>query len=201
VPFLLGLTGNIACGKTAVGQLLAERFGAEYIDADRLVHGLYAADTPETWAIAQRFGGHLLGSDGTIDRRRLGDLVLADPAALRDLEAIVHPAVLRAVEQRVAASRAPVVVVDAIKLIESGLAARCQAVWVVTCDRADQLRRLQQTRGLTRDQAEQRIRAQGAQEEKLRHATAVIENRGSLEELARQVDAAWGRTVAPRLVP
>jgi dephospho-CoA kinase len=115
----LGLTGNIACGKTAVGQLLAGRFGAEYVDADRLVHGLYAADTPETWAIAQRFGAHVLRPDGAVDRGRLADLVLADPAALHDLEEIVHPAVMRAVEQRVATSRAPVVVVDAIKLIES----------------------------------------------------------------------------------
>jgi dephospho-CoA kinase len=195
----LGLTGNIACGKTAVGRLLAERHGAEYIDADTLVHGLYAADTPETWAIAQRFGAHVRGPDGAIDRRRLSDLVLADPAALQHLEAIVHPAVLRAVEQRVATSRAPVVVVDAIKLIESGLAARFQAVWVVTCDRADQLSRLQKIRGLTPEQAEQRIRVQGSQEEKLRHATAAIENRASLEELARQVEAAWGRTVAPHL--
>src|SRR5712692_3788681 len=86
VPFLLGLTGNIACGKSTVGQLLADRFGADYVDADRLVHTLYAAGTPETAAIADRFGHDLLKDDGTIERRRLGDMVLADRAALADLE-------------------------------------------------------------------------------------------------------------------
>src|SRR5579872_6945372 len=86
VAFLLGLTGNIACGKSTVGALLAERFGADYIDADRVVHGLYAAGTPETSAIAARFGAELLTPEGTIDRRRLGDIVMADRTALRELE-------------------------------------------------------------------------------------------------------------------
>jgi len=93
VPFLLGLTGNIACGKSTVGQLLADRYGAEYVDADRLVHALYAAGTPETAAIARRFGQELVGPEGTIDRRKLGDRVLADRAALRDLEQILDPGV------------------------------------------------------------------------------------------------------------
>src|SRR5215204_6173234 len=98
VAFLLGLTGNIACGKSSVGRLLAAQYGADYIDADRLVHELYAAGTPETRAIVERFGADLLTPAGTIDRRRLGDLVLPDPAALRDLEAILNPGVRRAIE-------------------------------------------------------------------------------------------------------
>src|ERR1700730_15736580 len=94
VPFLLGLTGNIACGKSTVGQLLAERFGADYLDADRLVHALYAAGTPETRAIADRFGDALVNpADGTIDRSRLGDAVLGNRTALRDLERILDPGV------------------------------------------------------------------------------------------------------------
>src|SRR5256885_14205007 len=84
VPFLLGLTGNIACGKSTVGQVLAERYDAEYVDADRLVHTLYAAGSAETAAIAARFGAELLQPDGTIDRRRLGDMVMSNDAALRD---------------------------------------------------------------------------------------------------------------------
>src|SRR5918995_684512 len=92
VAFLLGLTGNIACGKSSVGRLLAERFG-----------------------------GDLLSADGTIDRRRLGDRVLADPGALKDLEAILHPGVRRAINQRIESSTADVVVLDAIRLIEAGL--------------------------------------------------------------------------------
>src|SRR5258708_39906983 len=98
VVFLLGLTGNIACGKSTVGQLLAERFGAEYVDADRLVHALYAPGTVETRAIADRFGHDLLQANGTIDRRRLGDTVLADRAALRDLEDLLAPGIRHAIE-------------------------------------------------------------------------------------------------------
>src|ERR1700687_1393036 len=102
VVFLLGLTGNIACGKSTVGQLLAERCGAEYVDADRLVHALYAPGTLETQAIAERFGHDLLKDDGTIDRRRLGDTVLADRQALADLEGILNPGVRRAIDDRLA---------------------------------------------------------------------------------------------------
>jgi dephospho-CoA kinase len=192
VPFLLGLTGNIACGKSSVGQLLATRYGAEYLDTDRLVHQLYAPGTPETRAIARRFGPDLLQPDGTIDRRRLGDLVMADPGVLRELEAILDPGVMRGIDDRLAHTSARVVVLDAIRLIESGLAARCQAVWVVICERAAQLERLRARGGLTLRQAELRIAAQAPAEEKLRHATAVLRNDASLDDLAAQVDAAWG---------
>jgi len=198
-PFLLGLTGNIACGKSSVGHLLAERYGADYIDADRVVHTLYAAGTPETAAIASRFGRHLLSSDGTIDRRRLGDAVLGQPAALRDLERILDPGVRAAIDQRLATSTAPVVVLDAIRLVEGGLYRRCQAVWVVICDPALQLARLQSSRAMTAEQAALRVAAQRPQAEKLAHATATIANNGSLEDLADQVESAWRQTVAPHL--
>ena len=197
--FLLGLTGNIACGKSTVGQLLAERFGAEYVDADRLVHALYAAGTPETRAIADRFGEQLLSADGTIDRRRLGDAVMSNRDALRDLERILDPSVRRAINERVANTSAPVLVLDAIRLIEAGLAARCDAVWVVTCDEVAQMQRLQASRGLTAEQAAVRIAAQGSPDAKLAYATAVLANRGSLEDLAKQVESAWNETVRPRL--
>jgi dephospho-CoA kinase len=200
VPFILGLTGNIACGKSTIGQLLAERYGAEYIDTDRLVHALYAPGTPETRAIAERFGAEFLTDDGTIDRRRLGDLVLADRRVLPELEAILDPGVMRAIDDRLARTQAEAVVIDAIRLIESGLAARCQAVWVVVCDRPVQLARLQATRGLTPEQAELRVAAQAPAEEKLRQATAVLHNHGSLDDLAAQVDTAWQQTVQPYLV-
>jgi dephospho-CoA kinase len=199
-PFVLGLTGNIACGKSSVGQLLADRYGADYVDADRLVHGLYAAGTPETRAIAARFGPDLLRpEDGTIDRRRLGDVVLGDPAALRALERILDPGVRQAIAERVASTRAGVVVLDAIRLIEAGTAARCDAVWVVVCDQAVQMDRLQASRGMSADQAALRIAAQRPAAEKVRHATAVITNDTTPEALAEQVEAAWNRTVQPHL--
>jgi dephospho-CoA kinase len=202
VPFLLGLTGNIACGKSTVGQLLADRFGAEYVDADRLVHALYAAGTPETRAIADRFGQDLIReADGTIDRRRLGDAVLGDANALRDLERILDPGVRHAIGARIARTKAAVLVLDAIRLIEAGTAARCDAVWVVVCEPDAQLQRLQASRAMSADQAALRIAAQGPAEEKLRHATAVITNHGTFDDLAEQVDAAWNSTVLPHLNP
>jgi dephospho-CoA kinase len=199
VAFLLGLTGNIACGKSTVGALLEQRYGADYIDADRVVHGIYAAGTPETAAIAARFGPDLLSADGTIDRRKLGDVVMADKSALRDLERILDPAIRSAIEARIAGSSAPVAVLDAIRLIEGGLYQRCDAVWVVVCEAALQIARLQSTRNFTEEQATLRVTAQVPVEEKLKHATAVIHNIGSLSDLEAQVAAAWDGTVAPLL--
>jgi dephospho-CoA kinase len=185
------LTGNIACGKSTVGRLLAERYQADYIDADALVRERYAPDTPETAAIARRFGSNLRQADGTIDRRRLGDLVMADPNARRDLERILDPAVRRALTQRIEQARAPVVVLDAIRLIESGLAERCDAVWVVTCPRDLQLQRLRTSRGFSQAQAEVRVDAQSPQDEKIARATTLIANDGSLTHLEQRVAAAW----------
>ena len=199
MPFLLGLTGNIACGKSTVGQRLADRYGAEYVDADRLVHALYAAGTPETAAIAARFGADLLQPDGTIDRRRLGDMVMSNPSALRELEQILDPGVAQAIVERVENTTARVVVLDAIRLIESGLADRCDTVWVVVCDPDLQRRRLQAARGLSAEQAALRVAAQRPVAEKLRRADAAITNNGSLEALMRQIDAAWQASVQPAL--
>jgi dephospho-CoA kinase len=200
VAFVLGLTGNIACGKSSVGALLAERFAADYVDADRVVHQRYAAGTPETTAIAERFGQELLQSDGTIDRRRLGDIVMADRAALKELERILDPGVRGTIEARLTGSTSAVIVLDAIRLIEGGLYKRCDAVWVVVCNPDIQVARLRSTRKFTREQAELRVSAQAPVEEKLRHATAIITNNASLDELQGQVEQAWAATVAPYLV-
>jgi len=199
VVFLLGLTGNIACGKSTVGQLLADRFGADYVDADRLVHALYASGTTETRAIADRFGQDLLQDDGTIDRRRLGDIVLADRAALRDLEGLLAPGIRQAIDARLAAAAAPVVVLDAIRLIEGGLAERCDTVWVVVCAQATQMARLQSARSMSAEQATLRIAAQSPAEAKVRRANVVITNDGTPADLTEQVDAAWQQTVQPHL--
>jgi len=199
VAFVLGLTGNIACGKSTVGTLLTDRFDAEYVDADRIVHARYAAGTAETRAIAERFGDDLLQPDGTIDRRRLGDVVMADPAALKELERILDPGVRGAIESRLANSLAAVVVLDAVRLIEGGLYLRCNAVWVVVCDPALQIERLQASRHFSLEQATLRVNAQAPIETKLRHATAVIRNDGSLDDLAQQVADAWSTTVQPLL--
>ena len=153
-----------------------------------------------TQAIADRFGQDLLNADGTIDRRRLGDMVMADASTLKDLERILDPGVRRAIEDRLTHSSASVVVLDAIRLIEGGLFQRCNAVWVAVCDADLQVERLQSSRHFSAKQASLRVAAQAPVEDKLRHASAVIHNNSSLDDLAAQVAEAWARTVAPRTV-
>lgn len=198
-PVLIGLTGNIACGKSTVARMLAEK-GAYVIDADAIAHEVIRKGTPAYEAILRRFGKDILGPDEEIDRRRLGEIVFRDPIALRDLEAIVHPAVLVEIQQRIqACPEAPAIVIEAIKLIESGFARACDAVWVVTCSESEQIHRLMKDRGLTEEEARIRIRAQPPQEEKIRQADVVIDNNGSLEATRRQIDQAWRKWVETKI--
>lgn len=192
--YRIGLTGGIGCGKSTVGALLRE-LGAEYIDADEIVHALLAAGSPVAEQVIAHFGEDVRAADGSVDRRRLGRLVFGDPAALRALEALLHPAVREEIQRRLASTRARVVVIDAIKLIESGLAREVDSVWVVVCDPAVQRQRLVEQRGLTPAEVEQRVAAQAPQAERLAHADIVIDNSGSLAATREQVLAAWRRTV------
>ena len=189
-PYLIGLTGNIACGKSTVLAQLAG-YGAEVIDADRVVHELQRPGQPVWAAIREAFGAGVLAPDGTLDRRALGAIVFADPAALARLEALTHPAVREWIEARVAASRAAAVVIDAIKLLESGLADGCDEVWVVTCPPEQQLARLMARNGFAEEEARRRIAAQPPQAEKVARADLVLTNDGTLEELRARVAAAW----------
>ena len=189
-PYLIGLTGNIACGKSTVLAQLAG-YGAEVIDADRVVHELQRPGQPVWAAIREAFGTGVLAPDGALDRRALGAIVFADPAALARLESLTHPAVREWIEARVAASRAPVVVIDAIKLLESGLADGCDEVWVVTCPPEQQLARLMARNGFAEEEARRRIAAQPPQAQKVARADLVIANDGTLEELRARVAAAW----------
>ncbi|MGB9724051.1 MAG: dephospho-CoA kinase [Chloroflexia bacterium] len=189
-PYLIGITGNIACGKSTVLREL-RRLGAAVLDADQVAHRTMRRGTEVHRAIVAAFGAGILGPDGEIDRRALGEIVFADPAALARLEAIVHPAVLAYTEEWLAGVREEVAVVDAIKLIEAGIAERCDEVWVVTCPEAEQLRRLISYRGWSREEALRRIRAQPPQEEKVARADVVIDNSGTMEKVLAQVRAAW----------
>jgi dephospho-CoA kinase len=195
--YLIGLTGNIATGKTTVCNIL-RTLGAQIIDADQLVHRLLAKGQPVYDQVVAAFGPTILAASGEIERARLGRIVFADPAALRRLEAMTHPVVDALVQQEVAASTAPVVVVDAVKLLESGLSRRCDAVWVVTADEDQQFERLTQKRGMSADDARQRLRAQAPQNEKVRQADVVIDNSGTLDETEHQVRQAWQRRDAQR---
>jgi len=194
-PYVIGLTGSIACGKSLVLRELAAR-GAETIDADEVARDVTGPGSPVLAAIVQEFGTEILRPDGSLDRRALGAIVFRDPEALRRLEAITHPVIVRTIRQRVAASRRPVVVIDAIKLFESSLASDCDEVWVVTCRPEQQLARLMARNGLTEEEALARIRAQPPQEEKVSRADRVIDNSGSIEETRRQVATLWQEVLA-----
>ena len=211
-PTVIGLTGNIASGKSLVGRILV-RLGADHsatsrgavthIDADRLSREVMAPGTAVWRQIVAEFGdahlgGDIVAPDGTLDRAKLGALVFRDPAALARLEAIVHPAVIALAEERIAATTtagepcASVVVVEAIKLIESGMLRRlCDVLWVVTAPAEVRLERLVQQRGLDRAAAQARIDAQPPEAYKVAQADVVIDNGGTLEELVRQVEQAW----------
>ncbi len=192
---LVGLTGNIACGKsTVVGRL--RELGAHTIDADALIHVILRRGGAAFAPVVEEFGEGIVGADGEIDRRALGKIVFSDPARLRRLEEIEHPIVRGMIEEEIRTAREPVVVVDAIKLFESGWAARSDVVWVVTCGREQQVERLVSTRGYSREEAVMRVDAQSPQEEKVRRADVVIDNSGTLEETYRQVDEAWGKLMA-----
>jgi dephospho-CoA kinase len=226
--YLIGLTGNIACGKSTVVAML-EELGARVLDADRVTHALQRPGEPVYARIVAEFGEKILAAPGgPIDRRALGAIVFADPAALRRLEQIVHPAVHARIEawlERVADQSdnleaknndqvtrwhgdaviddsvtlsRPVAVLDAIKLLESGWRPICDAIWVVTCTPEQQVARLIATRGMSEAEARTRIGAQPPQADKVAQADVVIDNSGTLAATRRQIAAAWGAIVRPR---
>lgn len=191
-PLRIGLTGPIGCGKSTVAGWLAAR-GAVVVDADALAREVTRPGEPAMAAIVARFGDRFRRPDGSLDRAALGRLVFADPAALADLEAIVHPAVrprLVAAVTGAEAAGAPVVVIEAIKLVEAGYARECDEVWLVTCSPEEQRARLV-GRGMAVADAEQRIAAQGDLVERLASAASrVIDTSGPPEEAERRVAAA-----------
>ena len=189
-PYVIGLTGNIACGKSLVLRALAE-LGAETIDADQVAREVMSRGSPVLEDVVRAFGPEVMNPDGSLDRRALARIVFSDPEQLARLEAIVHPPVVELIRRRVAESRSPVVVIDAIKLFEAGLAGDCDEVWVVTCKPEQQLARLMARDRIGEDEALLRIRAQPPQEEKVRRADRVIDNSGAIEETIAQVRAAW----------
>lgn len=193
--YVIGLTGNIATGKSVVRRML-EHLGAYTIDADALAHRVIAKGAPGYQPVLDKFGTWLLESDGQINRNKLGRVVFADPEALNQLEAIIHPYVGQAVDLLTRRATQSVIVIEAIKLLESELREKCDGIWVTDAPQEVQVERLIRKRGMTRDEALQRVNAQSDQKEKLAAAKVIINNTGSYDDLWKQITEAW-KKIAP----
>ncbi len=189
----VGLTGNIASGKSTVARLLAERH-ATIIDADVLARRAVAVGTPAYEAIVARWGDTVLASDGTLDRAALRRIVFSDPRELEALNAIVHPVVRRLWEEELAAARARgdrIVISDVPLLFERGLADRFDRIILVDAPSAVRLERLMRDRGLSEGEASRMLAAQMPADAKRERADFVIDNAGSREALRARVDEVW----------
>ena len=188
--FIIGLTGNIAMGKSLVRGML-EGLGAATIDADRVAHQVMLKGEAAYDKIVAVFGDGILGDDGQIMRTALGEIVFADGARLRQLEAISHPAIRQRIDHLVRSSDATVVVIEAIKLLEGDLKHAVDAVWVVDASPEAQLERLMVERGMSEAEAAGRIGVQNSQAEKLRQADVIISNDGGFDDVRAQVEKHW----------
>ena len=195
----IGITGPIGCGKSTVARWLGERSGVSVIDADHEARLVLAPETPEVEAVYRRFGQDLRRANGELDRGALGRIVFKDPEALHDLESIVHPAVrprILAAIERAERAGARAVVIEAIKLVEGGLAELCDEVWLVSCEPAVQRERLV-GRGDAEDDAAARVDAQGGLAERLRtRATRVVDTNADPADTRRSVDALFDEASA-----
>lgn len=188
--YVIGLTGNIATGKSVVRKML-EHLGAYGIDADSLSHRAIAKGAPGYQATVEAFGKWILSPNGEVDRAKLGRLAFSDAEAMARLEDIVHPLVSQAIDVMVKRASQKVIVIEAIKLLESELRNVCDTIWVVNAPEETQIQRLVEKRGMSREEAAQRIHFQSAQHQKLAAANVVIQNTGNFEQTWQNVTAAW----------
>ena len=188
----IGLTGNIAVGKSFAAARFAE-LGAVVIDADRVSRELMEPGEQVYYRVAETFGPEILRADGTIDRRRLGSIVFTSEEKRRLLESIVHPAIHDAIARKTAEKEkiSNIVIVDAALMIETGGYKEYDRLIVVACPPVTQLARLMTRDGLTESEAKMRIAAQMPTEEKIRYADYVIDTSGSFESTLEQVDAIY----------
>ena len=192
---VIGLTGGIASGKSVVSEMLAEH-GALVIDADKVGHEAYAPGSGCYEAVVEAFGRDIVAADGAIDRKTLGGKVFGDPGQRKRLEGIVWPWMRTTMEGRLAGLRGegvPVVVLEAAVLIEADWISIVDQVWAVVVPPEVARERIMSRNGLSAEQADARIGAQLTNAERERRAQVVIDNSGSMEELRRRVDAAWGQ--------
>ncbi len=190
--YVIGLTGNIAVGKSVVRQML-QHLGAYTIDADGLAHQAMSPGAPAYKPVVETFGQAILNPDKTINRGILGSMVFSNPTLLQKLESITHPIIGQAINTLISRAKQKVIVIEAIKLLEGDLGKTADAVWVVNASPKTQYSRLITKRKLSEEDAKQRILAQNAQKDKLKAANVVINNDGNVEETWKQVQAAWDK--------
>ncbi|GIX48299.1 MAG: dephospho-CoA kinase [Candidatus Tectimicrobiota bacterium] len=191
---VIGLTGGMGSGKSTAARILGE-LGAEVIDADRVGHRIYAPDTPAWREIVAAFGPEILAADRTVDRRKLGARVFAEPEALQTLNRITHGKIYAYIQGQLdyirAKQAARVVVVEAAVLLEAGWRSLVDQLWVIAADEAVALARLKAYKGMTEEQARARLAAQLSNEARIAQADRVIWNNADLEALRRAIEEAW----------
>ena len=193
---IVGLTGNIATGKSAIMKIAAEQ-GALTLDADKVVHSIMNNDRALQRAIVAAFGNEVTAEDGRINRAALAKIVFNNPDKLARLEALIHPTVRQEIHKYISLNDAKVVLIEAIKLLEGSLKEDCQQIWVANCERQRQLDRLLICRGMDQETAEMRLTAQASQAEKVAQADVVIDTGGTMAQTREQVLAAWHNLLNP----
>ncbi len=195
----IGLTGGIGSGKSTVSQILAD-LGAFVIDADTVGHEIYLPGKAAWQQVSTAFGQDILAEDQTIDRKKLGAIVFSSADALKQLNTIVHPIMFTEIEQRIQAKRdegfTPPIVVEAAILIEANWLPLADEVWVVVADKSAVIERVAEQRGMAANDTEARIANQLSNQERLKHATVVIHNDGSLEDLQQHIQQVWSQLTA-----
>jgi dephospho-CoA kinase len=195
----IGITGGIGSGKSTVTRFLAE-LGAPIIDADKVGHAIYQPGGPAYSEMIAAFGKGILAPDGTIDRKKLGPIVFGDPGALQRLNAIVHPKMFTRMREMVEGMRAEgerkPIVIEAAVLIEANWQPLFDEIWLVIASKERVVERVELERGLKPEQTEARIKAQLSDTERRKHATEVISNDGSLDELRVKIVMLWESTIA-----
>jgi dephospho-CoA kinase len=190
----VGLTGGIASGKSTVSRIFAS-FGAKVLDADEVAREVLLPGQPAWTKLRRAFGQEFFHSDGTVKRKQLRKLVFADPEKRSQLNAIVHPEVMKEINRRSeilsSSVQTGVLLVDVPLLLEVGVANRFDKVVVVYVSKSVQINRLQQRDGISEEEAKQALKAQMALSKKVEQADYVIDNSGTLEETQAQVQRVW----------
>jgi len=190
---IIGLTGGIGSGKSTVSKFLAH-LGAVVIDADKVGHEVFKPGTKAWQEVVDAFGQGIISADGTIDRRKLGEIVFSNPGARAKLNQVMHPLIYEQAKSRIeeyGKKGAAIIIVEAPLLLEAGWKSLVDEVWVTSASEATVIKRLKEQKGLPEAQSLARIRAQLTDEERIRQADVVIDTDCALDELKERVEALW----------